>query len=203
MNRRRTILGALLVALVASGAWSIHHYPRTATVERLKYQPGSKGVAERKRAAAARQEDHRDDPDRLRIDVYEQYQPTFTGYRRNPFQPIFVDKESFLARQAAAAESRARKAKPVPTVVKPVALPSGTQRELAGFRFHGFLRKDGRKVVFLAKGDEMLLVKEGDTLAGRYFAASLTDQVLVLRVAATGEELVMPLVEGSRRGTVR
>jgi hypothetical protein len=201
MKRKRTILMTLLILLAASGAWCIHSYPRPGTVDRLKYPPGSRAVADGYRGSGAQAGSA--DPDRLRLDLYENHEPAFTGYQRNPFQPIFVDRETLLARQAAAAAARARKAAPPPPPVRPVAVPSATQRELAGFRFHGLLEKDGRKTVFLSRGDDIVLVKEGDTVAGRYLAASLTDQVLVLRVTDTGEELVMPLVEGRSRLTAR
>lgn len=204
MKRKRTILASLLVVLVASGAWCLHAYPRPGTVDRLKYTTGSTAEGEGHRSSSGRESAGSAAAESLRMDVYESHQPVFTGYRRNPFQPIFVDRETLMARQAAAAAERARKSAPPPPPVKPVAVPSAGQRELASFRFHGLLEKDGEKTVFLARGDDIVLVKEGDTFAGRFLATALTERVLVLRAADTGEELVMPLEEGrSRRGARR
>lgn len=193
----------LLLVLIASVAWSIHSYPRPRTVDRLKYAAGSQPSDSNKLGADAGSGAVREDPDRLRMDLFEGYQPTFTGYQRNVFQPIFVDRDTLLAREAAAAAERALRAAPPPPPVKPVAVPSAAQRELAGFIFHGFLEKDEGKIVFLERGDQIVLVKEGATFAGRYLAASLTDQVLVLRVTDTGEELVIPLAEGRSRHIAR
>ncbi|NVN92961.1 MAG: hypothetical protein HXX11_20520, partial [Desulfuromonadales bacterium] len=59
----------------------------------------------------------------------------------------------------------------------------------------GFLLKDKKRTVFLSKDKEIILVKKGDTFAGRYEAASITEQALTIRVTDTGEEIVIPLVE--------
>jgi len=74
-------------------------------------------------------------------------------------------------------------------------VPSGIQGELYAFKFHGFLQKDGRKTVFLAKGRDITPLKQGATFAGRYLVTSVTDQVLILKVNGTGEEIVIPLIE--------
>lgn len=199
MKRKRMVLAVLLLVFAASGAWCIHAYPKPGTVDRLKFAPGSTAKGEGHRSSPGREGPGAGAPESLKLDVYEGHQPVFSGYRRNPFQPLFLDRETFLARQAAAASERARRAAPPPPPVKPAAVPSPAQRELASFRFHGLLEKEGSKVVFLARGDDILLVKEGDTVAGRFLAAALTDGVLVLRAADTGDELVVPLEEGRER----
>ncbi len=134
----------------------------------------------------------------LRIDLLER-RPVFSEYQRDIFSPLFVTRETMLARQAAAAAAAAEAARLARmkslTPTKPVPVPTGIQSELAAFKLHGFLKKDGKKIVFLAKGQEITPVKEGTTFAGRYVATSITDQVLILKVTGTGEEIIIPLIE--------
>jgi hypothetical protein len=203
MNRKQTILLVLVVALIASASWSIINYPRPKTVSRLKYSPGSRTVANKKRKVTIQPIEKRVDSDALRLDLLEGNLPTFKGYRRNIFQPIFVDKETMAARKAAAAAAKAaaaaaaeaRRARRLQAMMKPPPIPSRMQRELGGFKFQGFVLKGGRKTIFLGKGDEVLVLKQGDTFAGRYVATSITDQVLIIKATDTGEELIIPVNE--------
>lgn len=203
MNRKQTILLVLVVALIASASWSIISYPRPKTVSRLKYSPGSRTVADKRRKVTTQPIEKRIDSDTLRLDLLEENFPTFKGYRRNIFQPIFVDKETMMARKAAEAAAKAaaeaaaeaKRARRLQAMVKPPPVPSRMQRELGSFKFQGFVLKDGRKTVFLGKGEEVLVLKQGDTFGGRYVATSLTDQVLIIKATDTGEELIIPVNE--------
>jgi len=200
MNRQRQVLVILVLLLIVSSIWGIISYPRQKSVEKLKYAPGSRAVSPRNRPKADVPGTRKADNRILRIDLLER-RPVFSEYQRDIFSPLFVTQETMLARQAAAAAAAAaaeaarvaRMQKLTPT--KPVPVPTGIQSELAAFTLHGFLKKDGKKIVFLAKGQEITPVKEGATFAGRYVATSITDQVLILKVTGTGEEIIIPLVE--------
>ncbi len=201
MNRQRLLLMILVPILIATSLWSYYSFPRQKTVAKLKYSPGSRAVATRERLKAAGPGVKPMDSRVLRLDLLEN-RPEFAGYQRDIFSPLFVDRETMLERQAAAAAAaaaaeaarRARLAGP-PQPVKPLPVPTGVQTELAAFKLHGFLKKDGKKIVFLAKGQEITPVKEGTTFAGRYVATSITDQVIILKVTGTGEEIIIPLIE--------
>jgi len=205
MNRQRLILMILVAILIATSLWSYYSFPRQKTVAKLKYSPGSRAVAPRERVKTERPADSRV----LRLDLLEN-RPDFAGYQRDIFSPLFVDQETMLERQAAAAAAAAaaeaaRRARMVapPQPVKPLPVPTGVQNELAAFKLHGFLKKDGKKIVFLAKGQEITPVKEGSTFAGRYLATSITDQVIILKVTGTGEEIIIPLIENEPLRAVR
>lgn len=198
MNRRRLLLSALVLALVASGIWGFLNYPRQKTVAKLKYPPGTRAVADKPRTALVRPGASAGESRLLRIDLLEQV-PPYTQYRRNIFSPLFVDRETFMQQQAAAEAARAAKAavKALPPAVpaKPPPQPTGIQSELSAFKFHGFLQKDGRKTVFLAKGRDITPLKEGASFAGRFVVTSITEQVLILKANGTGEEIIIPLIE--------
>ncbi|MRR54496.1 MAG: type II secretion system protein PulP [Deltaproteobacteria bacterium] len=201
MNRQRLLLVILVPVLIATSLWSYYSFPRQKTVAKLTYAPGGRAVATRERAKTDRQRANPIDSRILRLDLLEN-RPVSAGYQRNIFSPLFVDEETMLERQAAAAAAaaaaeaarRARLAVP-PQPVKPLPVPTGVQTELAAFKLHGFLKKDGKKIIFLAKGQDITPVKEGTTFAGRYVATSITDQVIILKVTGTGEEIVIPLIE--------
>jgi len=199
MNRKRKVLLFLVVALIASVTWAIFNYPRSKTVSRLKYPPGRKTVADKKRKVTTQPSGKGMGSDTLRLDLLENHFPTFTGYQRNIFQPIFEDKQTMMARKAAEAAARAaaeaKKALLLRQAAKPPPQPSRMQREFASFTFKGFVLKDGRKTIFLEKGDEILVLKQGDRFAGRYMATSITDQILKIKATDTGEEIIIPVLD--------
>lgn len=204
MSRQRLILFVLLILLLVAMVWSYYSFPRAKTVSPLKYPPGSHLVAEKKRVPALTPQMSQNEGSVLRLDLLGREQSTFKGYRRNIFSPIFVDELKVMKQMASAlkpvlppaqAQKDAAVQPAVTPVATPVAIPETPQRELARFTFLGFLKKDNRKTIFLAKDKDIILVKKGDTFAGRYEAASLTDQALTILVTDTGEEIVIPLIE--------
>lgn len=201
MKRQRLLLLILVLLLIASSIWGVFSFPRQKHIAKLIYSPGSRAVSVRHRLKTDVQQAGQNERRVLRIDLLEK-RPKFAEYQRDIFSPLFVDKETMLARQAAAAAAAAaaeaaRLAKRMTPQkpVKPPPVPTGIQNELAAFKLHGFLKKDGKKIVFLAKGQELTPVKEGSTFAGRYVATSITDQVLILKVIGSDEEIIIPLVE--------
>jgi hypothetical protein len=198
MKRKRTVLLVLVCMLIASATWGIINYPRSETVSRLKYASGHGAVADKKRHVATRASGKVIDSGTLRLDLLEKPVPKLAGYRNDMFQPIFEDKETMMARKAAeAAAKAAAEAQRLRQAVKPPPLPSRMQREMATFVIKGFVVKDGRKTVFLNKGDEVHVLKQGDAFAGKYVATSVTDQMLKITVKDTGDEILIPLT-GSR-----
>lgn len=200
MNRQRLLLMILVPMLIATSLWSYYSFPRQKTVAKLKYLPGSRAIATRERVKTDLRRAKPTDSRVLRLDLLEN-SPDSAGYQRDIFNPLFVDEETMLERQASAAAAaaaeaarRARLAAP-PQPVKPLPVPTGVQNELAAFKLHGFLKKDGKKIVFLAKGQEITPVKEGSAFAGRYAVTSITDQVIILKVTGTGDEIIIPLIE--------
>lgn len=201
MKRRHLLLAGLLLALVASAIWGYLAYPRPKTVAKLKFVPGTRAATERHGKSQARTGAGQTGSRILRIDLLENVRP-YTQYRRDIFSPLFVDKDTYAQRQAAAAaaaaaaaQRAARKSLPPAAQVKPPPMPTSIQSELSSFKFHGFLQQDGKKTVFLAKGRDITPLKEGSTFAGRYVATSITEQVLILKVTGTGEEIIIPLIE--------
>lgn len=204
MNRQRLILFILAILFVIAAAWSYTAVPRPKTVSKLTYVTGQqvppKAASPAGRTAAREVFDDRV----LNLALLEQEHADFKGYRRNIFKPLFVDEQKLLKQKAAAFK---------PPQLIPVKLsqavpeaPVATKPEaaaLARFTFLGFLNKDNHKTIFLAHDKDILLVKKGDIIAGRYEASVITDQVLKLLVTDTGDEIVIPLIENRPLAAVK
>jgi len=202
MNRQRLILFILLVLLVAAVLWSYFSYPHLKTVSPLKYPPGSHLKAEKTRPPLVNAKPRASvvEGRSLRLDLLNREQPAFKGYRRDIFKPVFIDELKVMKQMASAVKpalppAQVPKSAPAPTPVPVVAAAGTAPRELARFTFLGFLKKNNHKTIFLAKDKDIILVKKGETFAGRYQAASITDQALTILVTDTGEEIVIPLIE--------
>jgi hypothetical protein len=197
MNRQRLILFVLVVLFAVAALWSYSAMPRFKTVGSLPPKPGQ--PAKPTAAPADKPLPNADDGTRLKIGLLDAEPVSFKGYRRNIFKPVFVDEVKIVRPPAVAI-------KPPPKAPVPVAAPVITRPEpapLARFTFLGFLKKGSVRTIFLAKGTEILLVKKGDVIVGRYEATEISDQALTLTVTDTGGEIIIPLMENRPLATVR
>ena len=191
MNRQRLILSILVIIFLIAAAWSYTAVPRPKTVDKLTHAPGRS--AKPKTFAAKTSASEAYDGRILNIAQLEKAQAEYRGYRRNIFKPIFVDEQKLLKQKAAAIKPP--QLPPVqPQKAAPVA-PPPESAQLARFTFLGFLKKDAQRTIFLTRDKDIILVKKGDKVAGRYEATSITDQALTLLVTDTGDEIVIPLIE--------
>lgn len=205
MNRQRLILFVLVILFGVAVIWSYTAMPRPKTVSTLKYSPGQqlKTGALTAKSLPGTAADSRV----LKIGLLEQEKLSFKGYRRNIFKPVFVDELKLLKQKASAVKPPPPlpvppvKTAPVEPVQPVVAQPESAA--LARFTFLGFLKKGAHRTIFLAKDKDIILVKKGDKVAGRYEASSITDQALTLLVTDTGDEIVIPLIENRPLSAVK
>jgi hypothetical protein len=194
MNRQRLILFILLILFAVAAAWSYTAVPRQKTVDKLTYAPGQQAKQSPLPAGKPVREAY--DGRILGLARLEQETADFKGYHRNIFKPIFIDEQKLLKQKASAI-----KPPQLPPVQSPIAVPAAPvvvqpqAAALARFTFIGFLNKDAQRTIFLAKDKDIILVKKGDKVAGRYEASAITDQALTLLVTDTGDEIVIPLIE--------
>jgi hypothetical protein len=192
MNRQKQILVALLALFAISLIYSFTHQPPLKTVATLKYTPGAT-------ADASRQVNKPRDENKLHLELLDQELPRFSGFRRNIFQPIFHDEMKSPFPVAAAKPTLPIPPPPPapapPPPPPPAPAPDPVRTEIARFTFLGFLQKDNRKIVFLSRDKEIVLAKKGDKIAGKYEVANITDEALTINLPASGEQIVIPLVE--------
>lgn len=193
MNRQRLILFILVLALAGAVVWSYGTMPRQKTVASLTYKPGQQPKAVPTKKVTSDASRIPDDGTRLKISMLEQESTGFKGYRRNIFKPVFVEEVKVVKPKVPVFVPPPVKPVPPPVRTEPIMVqPESTP--LARFTFLGFLSNGSVKTIFLAKEKEILLVKKGDKVAGRYVATDISDQALTLTVTDTGDEIVIPLV---------
>ena len=198
MNRQRLILFILVILFGIAAFWSYSAMPRPKTVSTLTFKPGRQANP----AVAAENKPPRetDDGTRLKIGLLDKEQSGFKGYRRNIFKPLFAVELKVVKPQAVAIKPPPQiiSAVPVvPVIIRPEISP------LARFTFLGFLKKGSVKTIFIANEKDILLVRKGDTIAGRYEATDISDQALTLTVTDTGDEIVIPLIENGPLATMK
>lgn len=187
MNRQKLILIVLGVLFVAAVISSILRFPRQKKVEKLTYGPGSTAAAVPR---ATGQQPSASAVGAVRIELLER---TLEAHpvKRDLLNPIFVDEARATAQKAA----RMKKVKPPPPPPPP---PPPTAQEIARsqlrqFRSLGMLRKAGRQTAFLARGEEIVLVRIGDSPIAGYKASAITDDTLTLRGINDNDEITFPL----------
>lgn len=191
MNRQRLILFILLILLGCVVLWSYNAMPRPKKVSSLTFKQGQ---LEREVATVTNKSDRvADDGTKLKINLLKKEQTGFKGYHRNIFRSIFIEEPKIVKRKPEVIKL------PPPAVVTPVTpVPEKPYvAPLAHFTFLGFLHKGAVRTVFLAKDNDILLVKKGDLIEGRYKATDISDQSLTLTVTDTGGKIVIPLMENT------
>jgi hypothetical protein len=191
MNRQKLALVILLAIFAVAIASSFLRQPRQKTVEKLKYTTGM--AADVSRAAGKVSYEKK-----LRLDLLDKDLPPFSGFKRNIFRPLFPAemKPSLLSMKLG------KPALPIPPPRPPLPPPveltpaQKAMEDVAQFTFLGFLQKENhRKIIFLSRDNEIILVRKGDIIAGKYEVASITDEALSINLLATGEQIIVPLME--------
>jgi hypothetical protein len=201
MNRKKLTLAILVLLLILSIVYSVLSLPRQKQVASLKY-PGGVPNSQTSPKASMGQGPATTDDKKLHLEVLDKEQGKFAGFKRNIFSPIFHEEVKPESRPTGRINLPVPPPppplRPMPPAAPPVAQqPEQTpvQRDMARFTFLGFLKKDNTKTIFLSSDKEIFLVKKGDTIAGKYQVANLTDDALTIRPLADGGEIVIPLVE--------
>ncbi|HEX2770070.1 MAG TPA: hypothetical protein VHN12_12400 [Geobacteraceae bacterium] len=186
MNRQKMVLALLLVILAISLAYSLLRRPQQRTLDKMKYTPGLK-------ADPARIPGRSQDGKKLRLDLLDRELPRFSGFRRNIFRPFFSD-EMHLPPVAARPVLPVTPPPPAPTPQPVVKSPAQIAMEEVGrFSFLGYLQKGNLRTIFLSKENEIILVRKGDKIAGKYEVAAISDEVLTINLLQGGEQIVIPL----------
>ena len=188
MDRRKLTLAVLLVIFAVAVVYSFLRQPPQKSVVTLKYTSGMKADAPRTAVAQ--------DEKKLRLDLLDKEPPRFSGFQRNIFRPIFaIEMKSPLNLLHA---GKPVLPAPPPPPPPPYGEPTPAQKameDVARFTFLGFLQKDNRKIIFLARDSEIFLVRKNDKIAGRYEIAGISDEALTIKLPANGEQIVVPLME--------
>ncbi len=84
--------------------------------------------------------------------------------------------------------------KPIPpTGPKPQDPKEKVKRDLSRFRVFGFFESNGKVTLFLEKDKNILIIREGDWIEGRYRVIDITTSALRLKAPEIGEEIHIDL----------
>lgn len=200
MNRKKLILFLLLITFALAIGYAWWRMPRQQRVAKLTYTPGAKAAAPRPKTPSAKPAlsapSEAGDDSAVHLALLDRGISFFKGYRRNIFRPVFHEEiKEILPPLTKIAPPPVPPPPPPKPVAPPVVEPTPLQRDMAQFTFLGFMKKDGRKTIFLAKEKDILLVKKGDRVAGKYEAIDITEERLTIKALDGSGEIVIPLVE--------
>jgi hypothetical protein len=110
-----------------------------------------------------------------------------------------VYKDLFFNKPAAPKQPPTKSPKPrkyvskhrtVPPAVDPLAQ---VRSDLSAFRVFGFYRSGHERSLFLEREKEILVIREGDRIDGKYLVKRIDDHSLVLRAEHIGEDVEIDL----------
>jgi len=193
MNRQKMALVLLLVLFAMALVYSFMGRPQQKSVKKLKYTPGmridSYGAINKAK-----------DDKKLHLELLDREMPRFTGFRRNIFRPVFPSEMKL-------ASISLKPAKPAPPAPPPPPPPpvektpaQVAMEEVGQFAFLGYLQKENRRTVFLTKNNEIILVKKGDKVAGKYEVADISENMLTIALTPGGEQVAIPLQQNRPLG---
>jgi hypothetical protein len=108
-----------------------------------------------------------------------------------------VIKDVFQAtkpQDATAQRIEQKKAKETaPAISKKEAYVESVNRALASLVAFGMYESGDEKIIFLERGKEVLLVRKGDRINGKYFVENITDQRVVLKAEKINEPVYIDI----------
>lgn len=193
MNRQKMFLFILVIMLIAAAVYAYLRMPRQKTVDKLKYAPG-RSVESVKNAPL------KQDEGKLHLAVLDEPLTSFRGFRRNIFWLPPIANKLKLPPPPPPPPLPPPPLSPLPPPPPPTVAQLEEDRakaEMAKFVFLGFLKKDGKKTIFVAKDKEIFVVKKGDKIANRYEVTNITDEVMTITSMSGYGQLIIPLIDNS------
>jgi hypothetical protein len=205
MSRQRMMLYLLLVVLAVALVRAYLKLPKQQTVAELTYRPGSAKAAGPSVQAPGIPNQVKTDTC-LRLDLLDAERSSVAEVKRNLFTasihsqvpPLHSPETVNKIRQALWPEQQN-----VPPTPPPPTPAEIMQRTLSAYTFLGVTTINGNKTAFFSKGAEIVSVKAGSRLAGRYEAAGISDEVLTVRIPETGEQIAVPLFDKQKPVVLR
>lgn len=187
MSRKKAILFVLLGVFAITLVYRITHPYKQKKVSELTHTGGQSAGGTRKSPDNAAKQP--EGPDEVLLGVF----------LKPPHHAEQVSKNIFF--QEPAGRQTAQPVKPEepgPSPNKPAGPPPENpvemvNRELSLFRVFGFYESDGDKVLFLERGKEILVVRKGDRIDGKYLVKAIGKDSLTLRAEHIDEDVHIDL----------
>ncbi|MBN1102834.1 MAG: hypothetical protein JXL84_05395 [Deltaproteobacteria bacterium] len=186
-NRKKAVLAVCLCLFAASLTYRIMNPYRQERVTQLTYtgRPAQPPLGPGKSPKSSGAQVQRD----VLMDLY----------LNPPKHSETVRKNIFFRRKAAPPPSK--KVLPAETKVSaPAQQPTPgmnrrlqVQEELSRFASFGYMQQEKQKILFLERGKDILVIREGDKIDGKYLVKSITEKVLVIKTDDLDEEIRIEL----------
>jgi hypothetical protein len=158
--KKRVFLFALLVILAASLVYRWQHPYRQKTVERLRYSGSLKRIIVKKQHS---EKGELQKAPGIMLALYSN-PPKHHGEVIN--DPFFQAREKERSMSQPSAIRNRRPEKPVKPPEEDPRVR--VERELSLFRVFGSYEGEGKRMLFLERGKDVLVVQEGDKIDGKY-----------------------------------
>ena len=190
MERNKIILAVLVGVFVISVIYRYRHPFEQPRVSRLRYAPGVKadGADKQTSRIKSRGGDMKY-PKLANMDLFL-HPPRHSGaVIRNPFYAKTTREKK------SAAMPNPSPAK-VPVTARQEEDPvQKAMRELSKFRVFGSFRGDGKTILFIERGRDILVVRKGDWIDGRFQLKDITPESITIWARDIGQDINIALDE--------
>jgi Tfp pilus assembly protein PilP len=191
MDRKKIIMVVLVIIFLISLVYRIMHPFRQESVTELTYVGDRVVVKAIKGDSSLSEQNASEEGAKVRIDLFLS-PPRHKGkVIRNVFEATTVQKTTQPA-GTAKKEPQQKAALEIPKKENPLA---SAKQDLSRFNVFGMFERGDEKIVFLERGKEVLVVRKGDRIDGKYMVESITDQKIMLTAKQLSEPVYIMVGE--------
>jgi len=184
-DNKNLILAILICLLAVSVVYRLTHPFNQSRVSSLTYTADSKGKGQKvnqKKTDAPSVQDKL-----IKLDLF--LNPPV--HSRALIKNIFSEKPAAEVKNPSSPEQKADQSKE-----NEVTAPdnkNNIQDDLSNFRTFGYMESTGERILFIEKGKQIMLVRKGDRIEGKYLVKDITEKELTLMVITNNETVHIDL----------
>ena len=191
MDRKKIILVVLVAIFCISLIYRIMHPFMQESVAELTYVGKRVVVKSIKRTSDHPGEKASNAGTKVLLDLFLSPPKHKGKVIRNVFEATMA-KKSMQPKGTAKKNEQQNAALTVPKEENPIA---SAKQDISRFNVFGMFESKDEKVVFLERGKEVLVVRKGDRIDGKYTVEDITDQTVTLKARQLDEPLYIVVGE--------
>ncbi|MBW1694828.1 MAG: hypothetical protein JRJ41_11920 [Deltaproteobacteria bacterium] len=191
MDRKKIILAVLAAIFCISLVYRIMHPFKQESIAELTYVGKRVVVKSIKRISDLPGEKASNAGTKVLIDLFLSPPKHKSKVIRNVFETTTV-KKTTQPKGTAKKNEQQNAALAMPKKENPIA---SAKQDLSRFNVFGMFESKDEKIVFLERGKEVLVVRKGDRIDGKYTVEDITDQTITLKARQLNEPLYIVVGE--------
>jgi Tfp pilus assembly protein PilP len=191
MDRKKIILIVLVAIFIISLAYRIMHPFKQERVAELTYSPKRVYVKSIKKSEDLTDAKASATGTIVLLDLFKNPPRHKAKVIKNVFQETRAEK---TVKPTDVAQKREQK-KAVPVVPKKETPIELAKKDLSSLKAFGMYESGGEKVVFLERGKEVLVVRKGDRINGKYVIEQISSQRITLKSKQFNESVYIDVGE--------